>query len=116
MASQIAAGYALAMERFAATIHALRIKRGMTLEELGGVVGVSKSAVGQWEKSKTVPDLPKLVELARFFGVSLAEMTGDTSQEQSIDAELRELDEATALILRKSFLASIQSMKDNRKP
>lgn len=79
------------------------------------MVSVTKSAVGQWEKGRTVPELPKLIELARFFRTTLAEMTGNTEQEASIDSELRLLDPDTAEILRQSFLASIERMKSQKK-
>ncbi len=83
----------------------------MTLEEVGNLIGVTKSSVSQWERGETIPYLPKLVELARFFGQPLGDITGQESAEVSIDGELKMLDEVTAHILRKSFLASIKEMK-----
>ena len=103
------------MERFGTKLRELRVARGMTLEEVGTIVAVTKSAVGQWEKGKTIPELPKLIELARFFRVSLSEMTGEPQRDTSIDAELRLLTPETAEILRQSFLASIDRMKSQKK-
>lgn len=108
-------GLSWPMNRFGTKLRELRLARGMTLEEVGDVVSVTKSAVGQWEKGRTVPELPKLIELARFFRTTLAEMTGNTEQEASIDSELRLLDPDTAEILRQSFLASIERMKSQKK-
>lgn len=103
------------MEKFGAKLRDLRIQRRMTLAEVGDIVKVSRSAVNQWELGLTTPDLAKLAELSRFFGVSIAEITGTPGDASSIDVELRLLDEATAHILRESFLASIRAMKPPKK-
>lgn len=64
------------MKELGVRIKELRIRRRMTLEELGGIVGLSKQAVSQWERGVSVPDLAKLAELSRFFDVSISELTG----------------------------------------
>lgn len=103
------------MERFGAQVRELRLKRRMTLQELGDMFGLSKQAVSQWERGVSVPDLAKMAELARFFNVSIAELTGTPNAKTSIDDELRALDDATAHILRESFLSTIRAMKAPKK-
>ena len=48
---------------------------GISQEELGARLGVSRQAVSKWETSAAVPDMENLLALAREFGVSVAELT-----------------------------------------
>ena len=47
-----------------------RKRSGMSQEELAEKVGVSRQAVSKWELGDAVPELDKLVALARVFGVT----------------------------------------------
>ena len=44
-------------EIFAARLKILRKERNLTLEKLGNEIGVSKQAVGRWEKGEREPCL-----------------------------------------------------------
>lgn len=46
----------------------------MTQEELGERFGVSSRSVSRWENGTTLPDLSLLLELARFYGVTMEEL------------------------------------------
>ena len=46
-------------------IRTARVIAGMKQEELARYVGVSRSAVGQWEKDETEPSALKLITIAR---------------------------------------------------
>ena len=48
---------------------------GISQEELGARLGVSRQAVSKWETSTAVPDMENLLALSREFGVSVAELT-----------------------------------------
>ena len=48
---------------------------GISQEELGARLGVSRQAVSKWETGAAVPDMENLLSLAREFGVSVAELT-----------------------------------------
>lgn len=48
---------------------------GISQEELGGRLGVSRQAVSKWETDAAAPDMNNLMALAREFGVSVAELT-----------------------------------------
>lgn len=48
---------------------------GISQEELGGRLGVSRQAVSKWETDAAVPDMNNLIALAREFGISVAELT-----------------------------------------
>lgn len=52
-------------------IAAARDRMGFTQSELGAVVGVTSQAVSQWEIGTTVPDVDKLVPIARKLQVSV---------------------------------------------
>lgn len=49
---------------------------GISQEELGARLGVSRQAVSKWETGTAAPDMENLLALAREFGVSVAELTG----------------------------------------
>ena len=48
---------------------------GVSQEELGARLGVSRQAVSKWETNAATPDMANLTALARELGVSLAELT-----------------------------------------
>ena len=54
----------------------LRRERNLTQEEVAERVGVSGQAVSKWETAAGLSDLPLLISLAAFFGVSLDELVG----------------------------------------
>ncbi len=55
---------------FADKLISLRKKNGWSQEELAEKLGVSRQAVSKWESAQTVPDLDKILLMARLFGVS----------------------------------------------
>lgn len=56
-------------------ISAYRKTLGISQEELGARLGVSRQAVSKWETGAAAPDIENLLALAREFGVSVAELT-----------------------------------------
>lgn len=103
-----------AMNHLAGTIRALRVAKQMSQAELGDVVGVTRAAVHQWEKGRSVPQIHHLQEMARFFGVPLATLLGGEAAGQSVDAALRVLPKEVAEALATSFLATIQAVKKTK--
>lgn len=59
-----------------------RKEMGISQEELGHRLGVSRQAVSKWETGRAVPDMENLLALARLFGVPLPELT-DTPPEKT---------------------------------
>lgn len=47
-----------------------RKKNGWSQEELADKLGVSRQAVSKWESAQSVPDLQRILEMSRLFGVS----------------------------------------------
>ena len=60
-------------------IRQLRIKEGLTQEELGESLGVSKVAISQYENETRNPSNDILIKLSRKFGVSVDYILGVTS-------------------------------------
>lgn len=49
----------------------LRKKFGLTQEELGSMMNVSRQAITKWENDNGIPDISNLVQLANFFEISV---------------------------------------------
>lgn len=65
----------------------LRKSRGLSQEELGGMIDVTRQTVSKWERDESTPDLDRLVELAGVFEISLDELVG---LERSSDSQKTE--------------------------
>ena len=48
----------------------LRKKAGWSQEELAAQLGVTRQSVSKWEGAQSVPDVDKVLQLSRLFGVS----------------------------------------------
>lgn len=65
---------------FGHRLKALRQKNSMTLQQVADVFGITRSAVGSWERGDTRPDPDKLSRLAKLFGTSVEHiLTGSVS-------------------------------------
>ena len=60
---------------FRERLYQLRKGRGISQEELGARLGVSRQAVSKWETDIASPDMENLLALSREFGISVAELT-----------------------------------------
>lgn len=61
---------------FGAHIRELRLKKGMTQQQLAEKLGITGAAVGTWENNRARPRLDKLNELADLLDVPSAELLG----------------------------------------
>ena len=55
----------------------LRKAKGLSQEELGNELGVSRQTVSKWELGQSYPDFQKLVILSDFFNISLDKLIKD---------------------------------------
>lgn len=63
----------------------LRKQKGLSQEELGYKLNVTRQTVSKWELGETTPEMNKLVELSKIFGVSLDELTSETESNNEVD-------------------------------
>ena len=103
------------MKRFPEKVRELRLSKRMSQDEMGDMLGVSRAAVSEWEKGKSVPRLDKLAEITRFFGIPLSELTDTPGEDISVDSELRRLPEDLQNVLRQSFLDTIKALGPTKK-
>ena len=68
-------------------IKRLRLAKGITQEQLAGLLSVSTAAVSKWEARNTYPDVTLLFPLASIFGVSVDELMGydEATEREEID-------------------------------
>lgn len=68
----------------------LRKERGLSQEELGAAVGVSRQTISKWELAQSYPDFQKLVLLSEYFKISLDTLVKDIDVEDVRDKNLNE--------------------------
>lgn len=61
-------------------IKALRQSKGLSQAELAALLNVHQTAVSQWEKGRTTPDLHLLTQMADLFGVTTDYLLGRTAE------------------------------------
>lgn len=62
------------------TLKALRLENGLTQDELGEKVHVSRQAVSRWENGETMPGIDALKELSQVFGVTINRLLGEPTR------------------------------------
>jgi len=66
----------------AANIQALRLRSGMTQQELGVKLNYTDKAVSKWERGESAPDVSVLLKLARLFEVTLDYLVTDHNSDK----------------------------------
>lgn len=69
------------MEKIGAIIRSQRIAQGLTQEELGAKVFVSKQAVSKWETGKTLPDIEMIRALCDILKINKDDILGGSIEE-----------------------------------
>lgn len=64
------------MKQFADRLREARVAAGMTQEQLGFALGITKSSVSAWQSGRDTPSIRLLPELRRHLGRSLDELAG----------------------------------------
>lgn len=62
---------------FSKKLMELRKSRGWSQEELGDKINVTRQTISKWELGTTTPELEKLIELSRLFGISIDELVNE---------------------------------------
>ncbi len=63
--------------KFNEKLLAIRKKQGLSQEELGMELQVSRQTISKWEAGQSYPDFQRLVMLSDYFGMSLDELVKD---------------------------------------
>ena len=96
-----------------AKIKQLRLKLGMTQEQLGDELSVSPQAVSKWESGTTMPDIQLLPELSVLFGISIDELFSMTD-ESRMD-RIENMIDNTHIISEKDFSDSESFLREKAK-
>ncbi len=72
---------------FADKLITLRKKAGRSQEELAEKLGVTRQSVSKWEGAQSVPDIDKILQLARLFGVTTDYLLKEEQGEPEYTAE-----------------------------
>ena len=65
----------------------LRKKSGMSQEELAEKMNVSRQAVSKWESAQSIPELEKILQLGRIFGVTTDYLLKDEIELEEFSGE-----------------------------
>ena len=68
-------------------IMTLRKKNGWSQEELASQLGVSRQSVSKWESAGSIPDLDKILQMSRIFGVSVDYLLKDELETEEYTSE-----------------------------
>lgn len=60
----------------------LRKSKGLSQEELGAEIEVSRQTISKWESCQSYPDFQRLVLLSDYFGLTLDELVKDVDVEE----------------------------------
>lgn len=60
----------------------LRKQKGLSQEQLGAEIGVTRQTVSKWELGDTTPEMDKLIRMSELFGISLDALVGREAVEQ----------------------------------
>ena len=60
-------------------IRELRKEKGISMKILGEAIGVAESTISLYETEKRMPDADTLKKLARYFGVSIDNLLGESN-------------------------------------
>lgn len=91
--------------KFNEKLLALRRKQGLSQEELGMELQVSRQTISKWEAGQSYPDFQRLVMLSDYFDMSLDELVKDIDVQDVRDRSLT--DERVA-----SIFSDLQTLKD----
>ncbi len=69
--------------KFSEKIENLRKSKGMSQEALAQKLNVTRQTVSKWELDQTTPDMNKLIEISKIFGVSLDELVNNVETNNS---------------------------------
>lgn len=58
-------------------LHDLRKKKGLSQEEIGDLLNVSRQTISKWETNQSYPEFDKLVPLSKLYNISIDELANN---------------------------------------
>ena len=99
----------------------LRSEKELSQRQIAKIFNVSQSTYNNWENSNTEPSIMQLIEIARFFGVSIDYLLGNSDELGAIkyndkflkedEIELLQLYKGLSPAAQKSIIEFIKSIK-----
>lgn len=77
-------------KKFGAFLKELRKGKKLTQEHLAEILGVSNRSISRWENGVNMPDFDLVIEMAKFFNVSIGELLDSERKEDSMDRKTEE--------------------------
>lgn len=74
---------------FSKRIKELRKTKKITQEKLAGLLGVERSTIGKWESTSIIPSSEMLIEIAKFFNVTVDYLLGNDQVPNGIKTAYR---------------------------
>lgn len=71
--------------KFHEKLQKLRKEKGMSQENLGEILNVSRQSISKWESGGTYPEMEKLIALSEIFGVTLDNLVKDNDINENAD-------------------------------
>lgn len=93
------------MPNFGENLKAIRIKRGMTQDELAELLNTSKQVISRYENGQRYPKISAAARIAKALGVSLAELNGDPQPQPVYHSSTLSPDETRLVELYRSLNA-----------
>jgi transcriptional regulator with XRE-family HTH domain len=88
----------------------LRNARGVTQDDVAQNLSISNKTVSKWENGASTPDLPMVIELAKYYGVTTDTLLGlSEDKKQSTTEEIRSL--FKGLDRRESVLKAFETIR-----
>lgn len=87
----------------------LRLKKGLTQEQLAYDFGVSSQSISRWENGSTYPDIVMLPVIASYFDVSIDALVGyakecTKEERERFFADLRDMDRQEQILQYREIL------------
>lgn len=79
------------MSKLANVLKSLRIREGLTQDELSIKLNISRSSVGMYENGERVPSMEILESFADLFNVDMNYITGTTTEEYYTDLQTKQI-------------------------
>ena len=67
----------------------LRLSKNLTQEQLAEKLLVTRSAVARWENGNGLPDLESMLELGKFFNVTISELLSDDDYNKIVSKQTK---------------------------